>query len=455
MGCLVALAQCSIPSSLMPQWDAVRCFAYVPSHNSEQVGFVVSDLLAKGSMWADFDVVVFEGDIQSAFDNLSLDVVQEALSFWQVHPRIVAAMLHEMHSLTCEARAADVRTTKDIFFNACIRQGGSESPWLWNLVMRYVMVRVSALWGPDAGVKVDTTNLTHMLWADNIWLFAHSLADLAQMSQCLTDVLDSACLFWKPSSLKAMGPRLLPGMVAFPIHSSRRTIPDLARNFEISTVADISCTQLDVVSVASMRILGTEQSRMGETCVAVDWRLQRATSAFWSHKEILLNRTIPLRERLWEFMARAQPVALFGCASWVLSRALVLRVQSWERGCLRRVVGVRRRGGELFVDFHRRSTRMALQVACAHGYNLCASEIARTIHRFAGSIAQDAQSLKLSLSLAAAVVGWIQKVVGWTRTSSGGRYRRQPLRPLQAVQPQSQSVMLHRDGPGSSGKTLL
>ena len=348
-------------------------------------------------------MVMAEADVASAFDSIGIPEIEHVLEYWHLHPRVVAAILHELHDLSCDACLADVFTRRRIFFNSCIRQGSSESPWLWNAVMRYVFVKSQSSWGQqNAGIMLDSgVLLTHIGWSDNVWLFARNETALASMMQALTPVLDHLSLYWKPSSLKVMGPKVLPGQVVFSISTSRplgrRRLQDLETSMQ-------AFETLPVISVAHMDILGTRQSRLGETCIAVDHRLQKGTAAFWANKDLFMCRSVCLKVRLQELTRRVIPVALFGSGAWVWSRALVLRVRAWERSLLRRVVGIKRKPGELFVDFVKRSTRVSERLSVQHGYRHCLCVLAWNIHSLAGRILQIPGDAPPTLKLAAATV---------------------------------------------------
>ncbi len=161
---------------------------------------------------------------------------------------------------------------------------------------------------------------------------------------------------------------------------------------------------LPSTSVTHMDVLGTRQSRLGETSVAVDYRLQMGSAAFWASKDLFMCRSMCLKVRLQEFAKRVLPVALFGRGAWVWSRALVLRVRSWERILLRRIAGVKRLPEEGFVDFIKRSTHVSLRLAAQHGYQHALCVIARGIHSLSGRILQVADDSSASLKLATAAV---------------------------------------------------
>ncbi len=173
--CLVEIGNSSVPRAWKLMWSSAHCFAYEPLHNSELVSLIISDLVGKAVVWDDLDLVIAEADIASAFDSIGITEIEHVLSFWHVHPRVVAALLYELHDLSCEACLADVFTRRRILFNACIRQGGSESPWLWNAVVRYAFVKARPLWQmQDAGILLaNGVVLTHIGWSDNVCGCSH------------------------------------------------------------------------------------------------------------------------------------------------------------------------------------------------------------------------------------------------------------------------------------------
>ena len=88
-----------------------------------------------------------------------------------------------------EVRDAQV---EELHFNDALPQGESSSPWAWNLMMRYVVGPLHASWKQrqlvvQVGGVAD--QLTHVIWADGILLFARTQAGLEEMAQELPHAL--------------------------------------------------------------------------------------------------------------------------------------------------------------------------------------------------------------------------------------------------------------------------
>ena len=116
---------------------------------------------------------IFGGDIKTAFDDLSPAIVSNAMEFWKTPALIAAALLEELCDTTCWPRLGDVECDEPVPFNKCIRQGGVESPKLWNFSMRSLFAPLVLTWVERGfGIPLEHGRLTHLLWADNVYLVA-------------------------------------------------------------------------------------------------------------------------------------------------------------------------------------------------------------------------------------------------------------------------------------------
>ena len=76
----------------------------------------------------------------------------------------------------------------------------------WNDLVEDTMEEVVEEWEKE-GVGVncgDVGRLTHLVWADNIWIFGRSWEELARMQERLTESMEAKGLWWKESSLMVM-----------------------------------------------------------------------------------------------------------------------------------------------------------------------------------------------------------------------------------------------------------
>ena len=111
VACIVALLSEAIPQHKQHLWHSCPVYAYEQDHMSEFVAFTIRELLGKASVFKDFEIYIFEGDIKSAFDHLSLSVIEKSLAYWDFPPDLVLAIIAEMSFLSFTAEIGDVSTS--------------------------------------------------------------------------------------------------------------------------------------------------------------------------------------------------------------------------------------------------------------------------------------------------------------------------------------------------------
>ncbi|CAK0900852.1 unnamed protein product, partial [Prorocentrum cordatum] len=89
------------------------------------------------------------------------------------------------------------------------KQGGIETPPLFNYLIEFIMQPVVDKWRADGrGFKFgddDSEAMSHFVWADNMFLLAGSVVEFQLMAQNVTDAMYKHGLTWKASSLEVLG----------------------------------------------------------------------------------------------------------------------------------------------------------------------------------------------------------------------------------------------------------
>eukprot|EP00973_Karenia_brevis_P009390 1270252-Karenia_brevis.AAC.1 len=97
-------------------------------------------------------------------------------------------MLSETTGLRCYPELAGVSLEEPVLFNKCARQGGVESAFQWNAVMFMCFSELVPLWLEQGfGIQLGARRHTHIIWADNVWLLAHTCSHLQKMIDMLTE----------------------------------------------------------------------------------------------------------------------------------------------------------------------------------------------------------------------------------------------------------------------------
>eukprot|EP00974_Lingulodinium_polyedra_P062203 6006536-Lingulodinium_polyedra.AAC.1 len=74
--------------------------------------------------------------------------------------------------------------------------------------------------------------------------------------------------------------------------------------------------EFDIPKVENMKVLGTELPSDGGSWQAFEARVAAADRAFYSKKNLLQNRSAPMKKRLEAFYKFVGSVFLYGCEGW-------------------------------------------------------------------------------------------------------------------------------------------
>ena len=143
---------------------------------------------------------MFIGDILQAFDNVNPLLMSSTMNEAGAHPHLNAANLEEADNLSAEVRFEDL--TVNVPYNK-MRQRSKEAPPIFrDLVIALISPLADSWRQRGLGYDMEYYLLTHMIWADNIFIFAASPRQLQIMTQELTHDIYSIGLQWKRSSLE-------------------------------------------------------------------------------------------------------------------------------------------------------------------------------------------------------------------------------------------------------------
>ena len=367
-------------------------------------------LIQEVSSWNNTErVLIFNGDIASAFDHLSPQLMAKAMAAAKVHPKLVAAMVYENLFLECHPDFQGISLEHGVPFTKCARQGGMESAYAWNMVMYMVLDLLVPLWYDSGyGVTLNGRRYTHIIWADNVWLLATCPEDLQKMINSLADIFHHHSLEWKLDSLMFI---------------------DSLEGAEEILTTNVDGKQVSIPYVDGMPVLGTWLDRKGATSPSVGYRLSKASKMFWSQKALFTDKCLPLSARLDNFASRVVPRALHGASSWAWSKSLYWRLQRWESQMLRMILGSRRRPAEDWMSWIKRATAYARKQYTKLGHKSLAELYLQSLHRLAGRVGRSLRSERVPIFLADAITwkdtAWWHQTqrIGYTDGVDAGRWR--------------------------------
>lgn len=194
------------------------------------------------------------------------------------HPHLVAAILEESRLLKLHVNFQDCSTT--VPFNKCLKQGGKESPPIFRDGLIAVLMPTIRRWKRlKIGVDMDGFLLNHLIWADNIFLFAETQQQLRMMILEIGNELEKAKMHWKADSLKIMST------------DNEDLLPDTIRQGR---------RVFKIEKVDKMMVLGTEVDQRGCSKTSAIYRMKVAEKKCFAERWTLtLQRAFPTSTKLW------------------------------------------------------------------------------------------------------------------------------------------------------------
>ena len=333
---------------------SVCSFGFLEGHSVEIVIIVISILFRKHWEWrclggvhgpqtdtAAARLFMLVADVQSAFD--ACHQFHAATSFLAAEAPwdVIKAMAQESSDMRLKPSFDQIDSAEmdEVAFDK-LPQGGTESPKSFWQTVAMTIAEIIPIWrAQGAGIQVNNFLLTHIIWADNVFLFAKEYGMLRLMSVQLTDALALKGLYWKASSLAWM---------CIDAHF-------VAPNFQLQMQQGDG----EVKRCESIETLGALLTSDGSSVSAVRHRLHKANACFWSHRYYFESHNVTPAQKVNKFEQKVVPVALFGATSWTILRSTFSSPHRFEKICIRHMFYHRRHDAEEWPAYITRWTRSA------------------------------------------------------------------------------------------------
>lgn len=154
-------------------WSGQLFHGFEPRCKCEDLLVTIQAAVQTSAEWPDsLPLVLCNTDVRQAFGFVSPSTVARCLRYWDFPPRMVRGIVRESLFFQAEALCGGVQTTPEFRIAQSIRQGGTESPWCFNLVVRTILVEEGP-WLREPGVDIPLIGKTAVLGcADNILFMA-------------------------------------------------------------------------------------------------------------------------------------------------------------------------------------------------------------------------------------------------------------------------------------------
>ena len=148
-------------------------------------------------------------DVKQAFDHVSPENLSLVMKDVDIAPVLAGAILWEHIGGKYDICLQETRIS-GIPFDKSIKQGGKESPCLFNLMMRSLFRTLQEKWKVlrmgvktrHSGARQEEDRVSHMIFADNCYLFAESKEQILKMMGDATEELKKRGLEWKGDQME-------------------------------------------------------------------------------------------------------------------------------------------------------------------------------------------------------------------------------------------------------------
>lgn len=187
------------------QWTEAPLFGFEAGCKCEDLLLCLQSRIAMASEWPRrHPIVVASTDIKQAFDYVTPHAVAGCLDYWHFPAALTRSLVRESSGSTATAVCPGLPPTSDFVMERSIRQGGVESPWCFNLIVRTIYSKCGSAMR-SCGASVPLLGQVSLLgWADNLLFIGESVKDVQLALDTFTAGMFSMGMRWKPSSMQYM-----------------------------------------------------------------------------------------------------------------------------------------------------------------------------------------------------------------------------------------------------------
>lgn len=357
---------------------AVAQHGFVKGGQTMEVGASIATIIHKAKRWQK-RVAIAKADFAKAFDSIPHSLMDDAMKSRGVSLPLRKAVIQEL-TTTRTTITYGGESTKEIPMDRGAVQGGTATPWLWNMVVDYVLRPVVRKWeaqekgvmldgwpDSDGGVGMDREQwVTNYFWADDFFILAEGAEQLREMLQDVVEAIRRAGMSLKESSLQWM----MAGHVTAEAH-------------------DLQVGGHTFKATGALNVLGMHISQTADPDAAIRHRLRMGDKAWAARRAQFMCRKVPLHTRIGRFQTCLHPVVLYGSGMWPPQQRHWDLMNAWQSRKLRAMAGGRKTDGESWPAFIRRLNAKAREAAVRAQVGPLAWEQASQYHSWMGHCARD------------------------------------------------------------------
>lgn len=249
-------------------------------------------------------------DISKAFDTVTHHAIWTALSSIGVENDIIS-LLQKIYA-EAKAKVSVNGVEMEIEINRGVRQGDTISPQLFTLTLDYAVKKLN--W-EKYGIRINGTNITHLLFADDCILFARNKKQLSKMVREFRNAIST---------------------IGLAINANKS---QYLNNQKDATPLKIEGTKIHPCTETTY--LGSSLSLPMNWDREINRRVSSGWAAFNENRSILKSRSFPLKFKRKLFETTILPRLLYGCESWAITKNQIQKLQVTQRKMERALINVK------------------------------------------------------------------------------------------------------------------
>ncbi|MGA9038985.1 MAG: reverse transcriptase domain-containing protein, partial [Terriglobales bacterium] len=266
-------------------------------------------------------------DFAKAFDTINREKMFHILRHYGIPLKIVSAIKCLYDNSKSHIRI-DGNKSDDFVVNTGILQGDTLAPFLFIIVMDYVLTNVPNLFGIVTHEQ-QNKSISDLEFADDVVLFDESPESARIHLTALINSADKVGLKVNiekskyMTNIKQNDPLIVP--IIANIKTNNKSNP--------KTINDM------IEKVSEFRYLG---SLMSSYQADFNERKHKARCVFWSMKKVWNSKEISTDLKIKIFNVTCIPVLLYGCETWILTEKLKSDLDIFALNCYRWLLGIRK-----------------------------------------------------------------------------------------------------------------
>lgn len=273
--------------------------------------YVLKDVLSK--YWElDKSLYILFIDFSKAYDCILRQELWSSLNKYQIPQKLIKLIKMCVEGSRCKVRVE--RDYTDSFeVKTGVRQGDGLSPILFNLVLEEALRKVKDTAG---GAFVDG-KINVLAYADDVALIAENRQDLKNLAENLLLEAGKVGLIVNESKTQYM--KICRGVV-----NEATPLKVLDYSFNLTN----EFKYLGVTIVSSNR----EENE-------IIYRIKTADRCYWGLNKLLSSKILSKKTKIRIYKTILQPILLYGCEVWSISKATEKKLITFENKVLRKIFG--------------------------------------------------------------------------------------------------------------------